>query len=124
MNLAEEYLAAVGAEDLDRGMRLFGPDASVHSPRYGVVTPEVLYTRLFTETSQATPTLRRVFRDGDSGLAFWFDYSWTLGTGETATTNAVNVAELNADGLIERLYIIYDTGTLGADFTEQATRPQ
>ena len=123
MSLAEEYLAAVHAEDLDRLMRLFAPDAEVHSPLYGVLRPEELYSRLFAETSRAVPTLRRVFRDGDEAIAFWFDYAWTLGTGENATANAVNVAELNTEGLIERLYIIYDTRTLGPTFTEQATRP-
>lgn len=60
--------------------------------------------------------------DGETAIAFWFDAAWTLAGGATSTVNLVDIAELDGDGLIERLYIIYDTATLGPSVTEQATR--
>jgi hypothetical protein len=122
MDLVDEYFAALSTADLERMLRLFAPDAEVHSPLYGVISARELYSRLFAETDHADAALRRVFRDGDTGVAFWFDYTWRLASGATAAVTAVNVAELDGDGLISGLWIVYDTGALSDDFAGEARR--
>lgn len=122
MTLADEYLDAIQSADLPRMLALFADDAQVHSPLYGLVRAAAFYPMLFAETDRAVPTLRRVFTDSTEAIAFWFDYQWTLTDGETATVNAVDVVEVNADGLIEQIYIIYDTRALGTAFTAQASK--
>jgi len=51
---------------------------------------------------------------GDSGstadlIAFWFDFDWTLADGTPAPFSAVDIAELDGDGRIRSLHIVYDT---------------
>jgi hypothetical protein len=55
-------------------------------------------------------------------VAFWFDFTWVLADGTSASSTIVDIAELTEDGLIASLDIIYDTAPIRGDF-EEARRP-
>ena len=76
---------------------------------------------LFADTAELRLTLRRVFRDDGEAVAFWFDFTWVLADGTSASSTIVDIAELTEDGLIASLHIVYDTAPIRGDF-EQATR--
>lgn len=115
-DIVERYLEALASADVDAVLALFAPDGAVHSPLYGTMSAREFYPLLFADTAESRLTLRQVFRDGDRGVAFWFDFDWTLRDGTPAPFSVVDVAELDVDGRIERLHIVYDTAPLRAAF--------
>jgi ketosteroid isomerase-like protein len=122
MELIDEYLAALEVGDAERVLALFAPDGIVHSPLYSAVPARQFYPTLFADTAELRITLRRVFRDDREAVAFWFDFTWVLADGASASSTVVDIAELTEDGLIASLHIVYDTAPIRGDF-EQATRP-
>ena len=122
MELIDEYLAALEAGDAERVMALFAPDGIVHSPLYGAVPARQFYPTLFADTAEIRLRLRRIFRDDGEAVAFWFDFSWVLAEGTSASSTIVDIAELTNDGLIASLYIVYDASPIRGDF-EQSRRP-
>lgn len=122
MDLVARYLAAVETADVDAVLELFSDDGTVHSPLYGVRPASEFYPLLFADTAESRLTLRRTFRDGDDAVAFWFDFDWTLSDGTPAPFSVVDMAELDADGRIRDLHIVYDTAPLRAAFDALASR--
>ena len=120
MQLVDEYLAAMEAADAARILALFTPHATVNSPLYGVVPAREFYPRLFGDTAQSRLRLRSVMAgettENRPTLAFWFDFDWTLSDGTNAPFTVVDVAELDPDGRILRLHILYDTAPLRSSF--------
>jgi SnoaL-like domain len=119
MSLIDEYLAALEGGDAKRVLALFAPDGIVHSPLYGAVPAQQFYPTLFADSAEIRLELRRVFRDDNEAVAFWFDFTWVLAGGTSASSTIVDIAELNEDGLISSLHIIYDTAQVRGGF-EQA----
>ena len=107
------YLKALGDADVDGMLALFTEDAVVHSPLYGDRPARDFYPRLFADTSTAELTLLGTMRgtsvDGTALLSFLFHFDWTLPHGTSAPFDVVDIAELNDDGLISSIRIIYDT---------------
>lgn len=96
--LVERYLAALEAADLDAVLALFAPDATVVSPLYGTQPARAFYPVLFADTAESRLTLKatmRGTRDGGELVSFWFDFDWTLASGEPAPFSVVDVAELD-----------------------------
>ncbi|KZC94319.1 MULTISPECIES: nuclear transport factor 2 family protein [Clavibacter] len=123
--LVERYLAALEHADVPAALALFSPDGVVHSPLYGILPAARFYPALFADTGAARLHLRRVMRSDDEGtptVAFWFDFDWVLASGEPAPFSVVDVAELDAEGRIARLHIVYDTAPLRAAFDRQRAR--
>jgi hypothetical protein len=116
MELIDEYLAALEVGDADRVLALFAPEGTVHSPLYGAVPARQFYPTLFADTAELRLRLRRVFRDDSEAVAFWFDFSWVLAEGTSASSTVVDIAELTNDGLIASLHIIYDASPIRGDF--------
>ncbi len=120
--LVERYLAALGAADLDAVLALFAPDATVVSPLYGTLPARDFYPVLFADTAESRLTLKatmRGTRDGRDLVSFWFDFDWTLASGEPAPFSVVDVAGLDDAGRIERLTIVYDTAPIRSAFDRQ-----
>lgn len=110
--LVDEYLASLEAADADRVIALFARGGIVESPLYGTMPAAEFYPALFADTASSRLTLRATVTGSTEGrtiVSFWFDFDWTLATGEPAPFTVVDVAELDEHGLIERLHIVYDT---------------
>lgn len=119
--LVREYLASLEAADADRVIALFTPGGIVESPLYGTMPAEEFYTALFADTASSRLTLRATMTGSTEGrtvVSFWFDFDWTLSTGEPAPFTVVDVAELDEHGLIERLHIVYDTHPIRDAFND------
>lgn len=124
-----DYLAALEAGDVQRILTLFTADAVVHSPLYGEMPASEFYPALFADTAESKLTLKTVLHgdhDGSPTVAFWFDFDWTLANGSPAPFSVVDIAKLNADGLITELHIIYDTAAIRPLFehSQQQTHHQ
>lgn len=107
------YLQALGEGDADAMLALFADGAIVHSPLYGIRPATEFYPELFADTGAATLTLLGTMRgtstDGAALLSFWFHFDWRLPDGTAAPFDVVDVAELDDDGLIRSIRIVYDT---------------
>ncbi|KQP85207.1 nuclear transport factor 2 family protein [Aeromicrobium sp. Leaf291] len=120
--LSHRYLEALEAGDLAGVLALFAPDATVVSPLYGTLPATEFYPLLLADTGQSRLTLRTTMTgevDGRTVVSLWFDFDWTLASGEPAPFTVVDVAELDADGRIDRLHIVYDTAPIRAAFDRQ-----
>lgn len=119
--LVREYLASLEAADADRVIALFAPGGIVDSPLYGTMPAAEFYPALFADTASSRLTLRATMAGSTGGrtvVSFWFDFDWTLSTGEPAPFTVVDVAELDEHGLIERLHIVYDTHPIRDAFND------
>lgn len=124
--LVQTYLLALSNADAALATSLFAPDGIVNSPLYGDLPAREFYPTLFADTAESVLSLRSTLLSADgSTLAFWFDFGWVLADGTPAPFTVVDVAELNEEGLITRLHIVYDTHPIRASWTRQhnATEP-
>ena len=120
--LVADYLAALEQGSTERVLALFAPSGVVDSPLYGTLPAAEFDPALFADTGQSRLTLRTTMegRLGDLPVvSFWFDFDWTLANGEPAPFTVVDVAELDGDGLIATLHIVYDTAPIRAAFERQ-----
>lgn len=121
------YLRAVETADLDAMLALFTPDAVVHSPLYGTLPASAFYPALFADTGSATLTLLGTMRgtsvEGRALLSFLFHFDWILPNGTPAPFDVVDVAELDDDGLIRSIRIIYDTVDVRPAFEADTGKP-
>jgi steroid delta-isomerase len=121
-DLAERYLGALGRADLASVLALFAPGGVVVSPLYGTLPATEFYPVLFADTAESRLALRATMRgerDGRTLVSLWFDFDWTLASGEPAPFSVVDVLELDDDGRIERLTIVYDTAPIRDAFDRQ-----
>lgn len=125
--LAHAYLAALEAADEARVLALFAADAVVHSPLYGPVPATEFYPALFRDTSRAALTLHGVTSGtspkGTPLVGLWFHFGWRLGDGRDAPFDVVDMLELNPDGHIASLHIIYDTVEVRPAFEASTGQP-
>ncbi len=114
------YLDAVETADLDAMLALFAEGAVVHSPLYGTLPATEFYPALFADTGSSDLTLLGTMRgtsvDGAALLSFLFHFDWVLPNGTRAPFDVVDVAEVDDDGLIRSIRIIYDTVTVRPPF--------
>jgi ketosteroid isomerase-like protein len=123
-DLVATYLDAPERADLPGVLRLFAPNAMVYSPLYGPTPATSLYPRLFRDTAKSRPTLRGVLEgrtsDGKRPLvAFWFHFVWRFNSGEDAPFDCIDLAELDEDGRIVTLRVVYDTANVRPAFERQ-----
>ncbi len=120
--LVARYLEALQAADIGKAVALFAAGGTVDSPLYGTMPATDFYPALFADTAQSALTLRATMVGGTDErpvISFWFDFDWILANGEPAPFTVVDVAELDAQGLIETLHIVYDTAPIRAAFERQ-----
>lgn len=107
------YLRAVEEGDVAGMLALFADGAIVHSPLYGTLPAAEFYPALFADTGSASLTLLGTMRgtsvEGRALLSFLFHFDWVLPNGTRAPFDVVDVAELDDDGLISSIRIVYDT---------------
>lgn len=120
--LVAAYLEALAAGDVEGITSLFAPGGRVHSPLYGVLPATEFYPALFADTRRSVLRLRQTLQ-GESTVAFWFDFDWVLGDGTPAPFTVVDVAELDPDGRVTDLHITYDTHPLRGAWEQQRAAP-
>lgn len=107
------YLSALEEGDLAGMLELFTPDAVVHSPLYGTLPAAEFYPALFADTRSTKLTLLGTMRgtsvEGKALLSFLFHFDWQLPGGTAAPFDVVDIAELDDDGLISSIRIVYDS---------------
>jgi len=96
--------------DYEQLMQLFASDAVVLSPLYGKRPAAAFYKDLFADTQQSELTYLTTFTDPtERKIAVNFLYRWTLADGAVTTFDCVDIFELDENGKIKLLKIIYDT---------------
>jgi hypothetical protein len=115
--LVKAYLTALDAGDLKGMLALFAPDAVAHSPLYGSVPVPEFFKEMFAKSGNSKGTLLGTLGRGKTAsgrplLAFWFHFDWILASGVHAPFDAVDLCELNDEGLVVNLNIVYDTATV------------
>lgn len=111
------YLAALDAGDLKGMLALFAPGATAHSPLYGSVPIPEFFKEMFAKSGSSKGILLGTLGRGKtvSGrplLAFWFRFDWILASGVHAPFDAVDLCELDDEGRVVNLNIVYDTATV------------
>jgi hypothetical protein len=109
----DTYLRALTEGDVTLVLSLFAPGGAVDSPLYGRLSAEEFYPMLFADTGSSELTLRAVMEGvsatGAPTIAFWFHFGWILPDGTSAPFSVVDVIEIDDEGRIANLHIVYDT---------------
>jgi len=106
----QQYFQNLQAGNIDAICRLFAKNGVVDSPLYGIKHHREFYEGLMNDSGESTIEMKRIFVDKEKNdLAIWFRYDWGLDNGERVVFEGVDVFELNKEGKIEKLTIIYDT---------------
>ncbi|SHF89493.1 Ketosteroid isomerase homolog [Microbulbifer donghaiensis] len=117
--LCRNYLSALEGGDLEALLANFTDDAVAISPISGRQPARDFYTYVMRITSARKTVLRDIFIgvSDPTRAAVHFSYTRTVGSGEPATIEGVDVFELTEDcRRIASVTIIYDTAPVRADF--------
>lgn len=111
-NVVKAYFQGLENGSYQDVIKLFSPEARVHSPLYGQVEAVRFYKELFLDTQSSKITLKNTFvnPENDNTAAAHFVYSWTLKDGALVRFECVDVFEfVPHSDKIQFLTIIYDT---------------
>jgi len=116
----KEYLRGLEIGSADEIIKLFSPDAVVHSPLYGDVKAKKFYQELFKDTSKSKITLMNIFvsQNNPQIAAGHFRYDWILKDGTSTSFECVDIFRFDENGKIKELTIIYDTSKIRTSFEE------
>lgn len=105
------YLKELERGDVAGICTLFTPRAQIQSPFLGWMEPAPFFEKVVAASGQSTITPIDVCAsvDGNRRVAAYFIYDWKLRDGSTAKFECVDIFEFDADGLIEKMVIVYDT---------------
>jgi hypothetical protein len=111
------YITAIDAGDLDGLLALFTPSAMVHSPLYSSVISPEFFQEMFAKSGNSKGNLLGVLGRGQTAagrplIAFWFRFDWVLASGTHAPFDVVDLCEIDDQGRITNLNIVYDTATV------------
>lgn len=116
-----DYLRALEMSNVDGVVALFAPQATIYSPLLGWVSPASFYRKLADASGRSKITLLDLFHSsrGHRRATAYFRYDWVLKDHSTVSFDCVDVFDFNAEGLIEKLVIIYDTHTIRDDLGDR-----
>ncbi len=123
--LCRRYLAAMEGGDLQALLALFADEATATSPISGRQSARDFYTYVMRVTSGRSMELRTIFvgASDPSRAAVHVAYTRTVGAGEPATIEAVDVFDLAEDGSkFAAVTVIYDTAPVRSDFDKPEAR--
>ncbi|NKI31361.1 nuclear transport factor 2 family protein [Croceivirga thetidis] len=113
--LADGYLEFLAEGKVDSLVRLFAPDGVVISPIYGNKSPIDFFKVLDADTSNSELKFKGFFDEPDSNrFALFFNYGWEMANGNASNFDVVDIFELNEEGKIRTLQIIYNAGQSAA----------
>ncbi|MEL6656638.1 MAG: nuclear transport factor 2 family protein [Bacteroidota bacterium] len=108
--LSQAYLQHLANADLAALLQLFAPAAEVLSPLYGRQPATDFYRQLFSDTNQSKLQWKdTLVNKGNQSGCIFFEYSWTLATGEVVRFDVIDYVQLIDSGQINFLQIVYDT---------------
>jgi ketosteroid isomerase-like protein len=108
----QSYFRGLEKGSYEEVVRLFAPDALVHSPLYGKVKASLFYKELFSDTQSSKIVLKNTFLSAEKpdSAAAHFVYSWTMKDGNHVQFECIDVFEfVPGSDKIKLLTIIYDT---------------
>lgn len=112
--VAKKYLRFLEAGDLKGILSLFCSNALVFSPVYGSQLAKEFFTQLFNNTGKSELTLEALYTDPKKNkLALDFHYKWTLKDKSIVQFEVLDIMEFNANGMIQKLTIIYNSTESG-----------
>ncbi len=116
----KEYLKGLEVGSYENIIKLFSPNAIIHSPLYGEIKAKKFYQDLFKDTSKSKITLMNIFvsKNNPKISAGHFCYDWILKDGTPTSFECVDVFRFDDDGKISELTIIYDTSKIRTSFEE------
>ena len=116
----KEYLKGLEVGSDEEIIKLFSPDAVVHSPLYGKISAKKFYQDLFKDTSKSKITLINIFisQNDPQIAAGHFRYDWILKDGTPTSFECVDVFRFAEDSKIMELTIIYDTSKIRTSFED------
>ncbi len=105
------YLKALESGDVAAICALFTPDAQVSSPFLGWMQAAAFFAKVSAASGESaiTPIDICVSTTGAQRATGYFIYDWGLKDGSAVRFECVDVFEFDANGLIERMIIVYDT---------------
>lgn len=114
----EEYLRCLEVGNYEKTIKLFSPDAIIHSPLYGEIQAKKFYQDLFKDTFKSKITLMNIFisQTNPQIAAAHFHYDWILKDGTPTSFECVDIFRFAKDGKIVELTIIYDTSKVRPSF--------
>jgi ketosteroid isomerase-like protein len=105
------YLKARARGDVAAICALFAPDAQIFSPFLGWMQAAPFFAKVSEASgeSKITPIDICVSTTGARRATGYFIYDWVLKDGSAVRFECVDVFEFDANGLVERMKIVYDT---------------
>ena len=105
------YLKALERGDVAAICALFAPDARIFSPFLGWMQAAPFFAKVSEASGQSTirPIDICVSTTGARRATGYFIYDWVLKDGSAVRFECVDVFEFDANGLVERMIIVYDT---------------
>ncbi|MGF6781463.1 nuclear transport factor 2 family protein [Paraburkholderia sp. GAS334] len=105
------YLKALERGDVAAICALFAPDAQIFSPFLGWMQAAPFFAKVSEASgeSKITPIDICVSTTGARRATGYFIYNWVLKDGSAVRFECVDVFEFDANGLVERMKIVYDT---------------
>lgn len=114
------YFAANNALNVERFVNSFAADAVLYyvgptSPITGTAAVRTVAEQSLTPFSQMKVTINRIFFSED-GAAVFYTVDLTAKNGRTATTEGIDVMEINSEGKIQSIRFYQDPGPVLALF--------
>ena len=105
------YLKELERGDVAAICALFAPDAQILSPFLGWMQAAPFFAKVSEASGQSTirPIDICVSTTGARRATGYFIYDWVLKDGSAVSFECVDVFEFDANGLVERMIIVYDT---------------
>ena len=105
------YLLELERGDAEAICALFTPDAQIFSPFLGWMHPAQFFAKVNAASGESKITLIDicVSSTGARRATAYFIYDWGLKDGSAVQFECVDVFEFDANGHIERMFIVYDT---------------
>lgn len=97
--------------DIEGLIPLFAPHAMIESPTLGKKEPRTFYRELFSKTKRFKINIKDIFVNPDKPhrAAAFLDFGWeTKHGGDLMTFDGVVIFEMNPQGKIQHILIIYD----------------
>lgn len=104
------YFDHLTASEMDAIIAMFEPNAQVLSPYAGYVQAGEFFSKLGVASARNKLTVFDVLvSENSDAVAAYFEYDWTLGSGDNIIFQGVDYFKFSATGKFASMSIFYDT---------------